>query len=1289
MSVILNFNLSYTANNITSIVCLFDPSPAFQYGLKNDGTYGILYGNQLARNSGVASAGFNSSEISQVDINGNTVYVPTTVPLNLPSNSYVINSPSQVYGGGTSGDVYSVLQINSTLARIEPGFSRLQVTYQYYNSVTSVYQTITEYFDCPFYEGWDVTAQELNNIVQYVEQSVAFLQKEIDILTQEVKYALSHEFWRGTSVSGQLSVVPATEGLQTGALSRGEFSHDIESKSIGLAASPTFSELKSGAFQGGSSGITLTQTNPVSEYGRDTNSNGGIPSNYQYGFYMSEAVDGSGNRCIVLVDSVPWAQSSLGSITFRHDFTANGGAVDRTIGQTTNKVYTHVTGFSASSNSNATIPMTPGITTTYPTQTGASPNQNTLGAYTRVYEQYPYGANPPQRFTGFIASSIPLWCKGFQGNGGSGNNDGPDGNDNGAFSPPTSGPTNDSATGVVEAGWTPMGGAHWDTINIGGENYPRLVFYPDDSTTSIVIQPMFIDALTNEAYNNGGGMHGTNDAAEQLTLTQSTMNGTSMNGGNAILPYTMGLTPVIPPNGPTINAGSTANSGCIGQGITVTGNYFNTTYDSAYVAGQPASIQVLNQTTCIVTIPSVATGPTTLQITDGHHTPATISFTVNGQPNVTGISPTQAPPGSQITINGTNFGSQDGNSTVFFGNQQASINSWSNNVVVVTVPTTNLSLGPTQVKLSTDCGESTNSQFSVSNPDKVVISPHVQTVSENTNFQFSAIFYAGTQANDVTTSPGTTWSVNGQVGGENTHGTISQSGLYTAPAQQPPDVITVTVQYFDANVGVFISDSAIVTLAPQPVLTLVPANATLSSGQTQQFQVLLNVNGVQTDVTNSSTYFVNDTAGGDLSDGTINSSGLYSSPNNLTGAANETVQANYVYEGNTLSGTAVVTVGQAPTDHASITVLSQINVYLGDGRYGYVPTGTQIIAYPNQYVYVQFGEKLDNKFHLPIATYLPVQQLSMNAKDALDNDIANVIYNLADATIQPDGTTLTMRTVVLGIIDPSDGRWHSMWDIGDPIPGASGPTGHSFNPSTLFGSEVKAFKGPHTFQGSLVDYINDMSGGAQSQLDILAKRNNILLAGNCSYEIGTNKFKILDSLHILGISGENSYGIIGVIPKQEVTVEPNQYIYINSDNQLKVGNFSDIFLEATDAKTIFVGAVLDKFYTHWPLLKLIDVDTSNVGDFGNNSYMRVGPLLVQWGLTPSYNVSKKSAISNKIEFPMAFDKSCVVLTEAQNSSGGFPNTQAELITKKDFESKLINTGSTNISSNISWIAIGM
>jgi RHS repeat-associated protein len=85
-----------------------------------------------------------------------------------------------------------------------------------------------------------------------------------------------------------------------------------------------------------------------------------------------------------------------------------------------------------------------------------------------------------------------------------------------------------------------------------------------------------------------------------------------------------------------------------------------------------------------VTPPAAGTNPVT--VTEGSVTSnADINLIVLG-PTVTSISPTSGPVGTQVQINGNNFGATQGSSAVTFYNQTATIVSWSNTQIVATVP---------------------------------------------------------------------------------------------------------------------------------------------------------------------------------------------------------------------------------------------------------------------------------------------------------------------------------------------------------------------------------------------------------------------------------------------------------------------------------------------------------------------------------------------------------------------------------------------------------------------------
>jgi hypothetical protein len=137
-----------------------------------------------------------------------------------------------------------------------------------------------------------------------------------------------------------------------------------------------------------------------------------------------------------------------------------------------------------------------------------------------------------------------------------------------------------------------------------------------------------------------------------------------------------------------------------------------------------------------------------------------------------------------------------------------------------------------------------------------------------------------------TTNLSVTWNVNGAVGGNSTVGTISTSGLYTAP-QILPQQTTVTVQAISQADGTT-SGSAIVTIVSgtSVTVTIAPSSASVLLGATQQFTATV-INAVNQSVA----WTVNGIVGGNSLVGTISATGLFTAPQILPQPASATVQA--------------------------------------------------------------------------------------------------------------------------------------------------------------------------------------------------------------------------------------------------------------------------------------------------------------------------------------------------------------------------------------------------------------
>ncbi|HEU5403980.1 MAG TPA: Ig-like domain-containing protein, partial [Terriglobales bacterium] len=152
----------------------------------------------------------------------------------------------------------------------------------------------------------------------------------------------------------------------------------------------------------------------------------------------------------------------------------------------------------------------------------------------------------------------------------------------------------------------------------------------------------------------------------------------------------------------------------------------------------------------------------------------------------------------------------------------------------------------------------------------VTVTPNAVTLNAGETQQFAA-----TVSGTGTFTTVVTWSANGVAGGNATQGTISSTGLYTAPNPSPgPVTITATSTFNTTKSG-----AAQVTVNnPLPPanavtsVTVTPNPTTLTPGQAQQFAATVSGTGT---FTNGVTWTVNGVPGGNAKLGTITSSGFY------------------------------------------------------------------------------------------------------------------------------------------------------------------------------------------------------------------------------------------------------------------------------------------------------------------------------------------------------------------------------------------------------------------------------
>ncbi|MFN7311928.1 MAG: BNR-repeat neuraminidase N-terminal domain-containing protein, partial [Bacteroidota bacterium] len=134
---------------------------------------------------------------------------------------------------------------------------------------------------------------------------------------------------------------------------------------------------------------------------------------------------------------------------------------------------------------------------------------------------------------------------------------------------------------------------------------------------------------------------------------------------------------------PTVSTLS-SSSGTVGSAVTITGTGF-TWATGVTFGGVNAIFNVVNNTTITCTVPSGAVTGTVSVINPAGSAVSSTNYTVIGVPVITSFTPSTAPAGSTVTINGSNFQSITG---VTFNGVAASYVVNSSTQIVATVPNT-------------------------------------------------------------------------------------------------------------------------------------------------------------------------------------------------------------------------------------------------------------------------------------------------------------------------------------------------------------------------------------------------------------------------------------------------------------------------------------------------------------------------------------------------------------------------------------------------------------------------
>ena len=238
--------------------------------------------------------------------------------------------------------------------------------------------------------------------------------------------------------------------------------------------------------------------------------------------------------------------------------------------------------------------------------------------------------------------------------------------------------------------------------------------------------------------------------------------------------------------------------------------------------------------------------------------------------------------------------------------------------------------------------------------EAIVVTSGAQTVSVSVSPASTSVqtgsqqqFTAKVNGSSNTT---VTWQVNGVTGGNSTVGTVSSSGLYSAPAAVPSPAAVTVKAISQADTTKTASATVTVTAPAQVGISVSPTSASVQTSLAQQFAA-----SVSGSSNTAATWKVNGVAGGNSAVGTITSTGLYTAPSAIPSPATVTVTA-VSQADTTKSASASVTV-TAPTSTVAFYVATSGN----DANSGNINAPWRTIqhaantALPGDTVYIRGG----------------------------------------------------------------------------------------------------------------------------------------------------------------------------------------------------------------------------------------------------------------------------------------------------------------------------------------------
>lgn len=316
-------------------------------------------------------------------------------------------------------------------------------------------------------------------------------------------------------------------------------------------------------------------------------------------------------------------------------------------------------------------------------------------------------------------------------------------------------------------------------------------------------------------------------------------------------------------------------------------------------------------------------------------------------------------------------------------------------------------------------------------PITVSVTPVSASLQVGSSQQFAATI-SGTANTSVT------WYVNGVPDGNSSYGTINSAGLYIAPASVPSGgaVTVMAKSVADATKSASVSVSIVASGAAVTV-TISPTSAAVQGDMSQPFTA--KVSGTSNTAV---TWLVNGLNGGNNTNGTISSNGLYTAPS-CPSSSSVTVTAQSAYDANA-SADSVVTLTPAT------------------------------LSSTDRYVATNGSDSNDGSACKPWAT---IQHAASNAQPGWTIHVGPGTYNVGNYVSTNNSGTSSKHILYVGSYDKSTWTWNtrvistgtSVWNVGGQYVDVRGFDMTSSNPSATWG-----IHGQGAYSRYIDNYIHDI-----------------------------------------------------------------------------------------------------------------------------------------------------------------------------------------------------------------------